>query len=105
MTWTTEQPPQIIWQGPENIKNPASAKPEYCEKIDPLHPWSVFVNENMIQMIVTWTNQSIKQSLSKCKQSASDKNVAHLSETMKEKWKPSSGYGTYVDCWIGITMI
>ena len=32
-------------------------------------------------MIVTWTNQSIKLSLSKCKQSASNKNVAHLYET------------------------
>ena len=91
MTWTTEQPPQIIWQGPENIKNPASAKPEYCEKIDPLHPWSVFVNDNMIQMIVTWTNQSIKQSLSKCKQSASDKNVAHLYETNEREMKAFIG--------------
>ena len=105
ITWTTEQPPQGFRQGPPNIiKNPAGVKPRYREKIEPLDAWSVFVNDDMIQMLVTWTNQRIKQSLSKPKQSASDKNVAHLYETNKEKWKPSSGYGTYVDCWIGKTM-
>ena len=42
-------------------------------------------------MIVTWTNQSIKQSLSKCKQSASDKNVAHLYETNEREMKAFIG--------------
>ena len=45
----------------------------------------------MIQMIVAWTNQSIKQSLSKCKQSASDKNVAHLYETNEREMKAFIG--------------
>ena len=37
MTWTTEQPPQRVRQGPQNIiKNPAGVKPEYREKIEPL---------------------------------------------------------------------
>ena len=49
--------------------------------------WSVFVNDDMIKMIVTRTNQSIEQSLSKCKQSASDKNTAHLYETNKREMK------------------
>ena len=42
-------------------------------------------------MIVTWTNQSIKQSLSICKQSASDKNVAHLYETNEREMKAFIG--------------
>ena len=61
MTWTTEQPPQRVWQGPQNIiKNPAGVKPEYREKIESLDACSIFVNDEIIQMIVTWTNQSIK---------------------------------------------
>ena len=92
MTWTTQQHPQKVRQGPQNItKNPAGVKPEYCEKIDPVDAWSVFVNEDMIQMIVPWTNQSIKQSLSKCKQSASDKNIAHLYETNEREMKAFIG--------------
>ena len=82
MDWTTEQPPQGDRQGLQNIiKNPAGIKPEYREKIELLDAWSVFVNGDVIQMIVTWINQSIKQSLFKCKQSAWDKNVADLYET------------------------
>ena len=42
-------------------------------------------------MIVTWTNQSIKLSLSKCKQSASNKNVAHLYETNEREMKAFIG--------------
>ena len=92
MTWTTEQPPQRVRQGPQNIiKNPAGVKPEYREKIEPLDAWSVFVNDDMIQMIVTWTHESIKQSLSKYKQSASDKNVAHLYETNEREMKAFIG--------------
>ena len=92
MTWTTEQPPQRVRQGPQNIiKNPAGVKPEYRIKIEPLDAWPVFVNDDMIQMIVTWTNQSIKQSLSKCKQSASNKNVAHLYETNEREMKAFIG--------------
>ena len=61
MTWTTEQHPQKVRQGPQNIiKNPAGVKPEYREEIEPLDACSVFVNDEIIQMIVTWTNQSIK---------------------------------------------
>ena len=61
MTWTTEQPTQRVRQGQKNIiKNPAGEKPEYCEKTEPFDALSVFVNDDMIQMIVTWTNQSIK---------------------------------------------
>ena len=45
----------------------------------------------MIQMIVPVTNQSIKQSLFKCKQSASDKNVAHLYETNQREMKAFIG--------------
>ena len=61
MTWTTEQPTQKVRQGPQNIiKNPAGVKPEYREEIEPLDACSVFVNDEIIQMIVTWTNQSIK---------------------------------------------
>ena len=73
------------------IKNPAGVKPEHPEKIELLDASSVFVNNDMIQMIVTWTNQSIKQSLSICKQSASDKNVAHLYETNEREMKAFSG--------------
>ena len=37
MTWTTEQTPQRVQHGPQNIiKNPAGVKPEYREKIEPL---------------------------------------------------------------------
>ena len=92
ITWTTEEPPQRVRQGPQNItKNHAGAEPEYREKIEPLDAWSVFVNDDMIQMIVNWTNQSIRQSLSKCKQSASDKNVAHLFETNEREMKAFIG--------------
>ena len=90
MTWTTEQPPQRVRQGQQNIiKDPASVKPEYREKIQPLDALSV--NDDMIQMIVTWTNQSIKQSLSKCKQLASDKIVVHLYETNEREMKAFIG--------------
>ena len=92
MTWTKEQAPQRARQRPQNIiKNPAGIKPEYREKVEPLDAWSVFVNDDLIQMIVTCTNQSIKQSLSKCKQSASDKNVAHLYETNEREMKAFIG--------------
>ena len=92
ITWTTEEPPQRVRQGPQNIiKNHAGVEPEYREKIEPLDAWSVFVNDDMIQMVVTWTNQSIKQSLSKCKQSASDKNAAHLYETNEREMKAFIG--------------
>ena len=92
MTWTTEQTPQRVQHGPQNIiKNPAGVKPEYREKIEPLDAWSVFVNDDMIQMTVNWTNQSIRQSLSKCKQSASDENVAHLFETNEREMKAFIG--------------
>ena len=94
MTWRTEQPQHRVQQGPQNIiKNPAGVKPEYREKIEPLDAWSVFVNDDMIQMIVTWTNQSIKQSLSKCKQSALDKNASHLYETNEREMK------TFIGLW------
>ena len=92
MTWRTEQPPQRVRQGPQNIiKYPAGIKPEYRETIEPLDSWSLFGNDDMIQMIVIWTNQSIKQSLSKCKQSTSNENVSHLYETNEREMKAFIG--------------
>ena len=96
MTWTTEQPPQRVRQGPQNIKNPAGVKPEYREKIEPLDAWSVFFNDGMIQMIVTWTNQSIRAS--------PHANSQHLIKMLPICMKPMKemkafiGYGTCVDC-------
>ena len=92
MTWRTEQTPQRVRQGPQNIiKYPAGIKPEYRETIEPLDSWSLFGNDDMIQMIVIWTNQSIKQSLSKCKQSTSNENVSHLYETNEREMKAFIG--------------
>ena len=86
MTWTTEQPPQRVRQGPQNIiKNPAGVKPEYREKIEPLDAWSVFVNDDMIQMIVTWTNQSIRQSLPNANNQHQIKVFSICMKPMKEK--------------------
>ena len=73
------------------MKNPAGVKPEHCEKIELLDARSVFVNDDNIQMIVQVTNKSIKQSLSKCKQSVSDKNIAHLYETNEREMKAFIG--------------
>ena len=86
MTLTTEQPPKRVRQSPQNIiKNPAGVKPEYREKIEPLDAWSVFVNDDMIQMIVTWTNQSIKQSLPNANNQHQIKMLSICMKPMKEK--------------------
>ena len=80
--WTTKKPAQKIRQGPQNIvPNRPGVKSEYRGKVQPLDAWSTFIDEDIIQLIVTYTNQSINESIRRLKQNKKDQNVCHLIET------------------------
>ena len=86
ITWTTKKPMQNIRQGPQNIvPNRPGVKPEYRDKVEPLVAWSTFIDDDIIQLIVTYTNQSINESLCRLKQNKKDKKVCHLIETNRQE--------------------
>ena len=60
ITWTTKKP-NIV---PQNIvPNISGVKPEYRGKVEPLDAWSTFIDDDIIQLIVAYTNQSINESI------------------------------------------
>ena len=82
ITWTTKKPTQNICQGPQNIvRNRTGVKPEYRGKVEPLDAWSRFIDDDIIQFIVTYANQSINESIRRLKQNKKDQKVCHLIET------------------------
>ena len=61
ITWTTKKPTQNICQDPQNIvPNRHGVKPEYHRKVESLEAWSTFIDDDIIQLIVTPTSLSMK---------------------------------------------
>ena len=88
MTWITEQPPQRVWQGPTKPYKESSS----CETRISWKDWVPWC----LVCLCQWRYDSLglisqSNSLCKCKQSASDKNVAHLYETNEREMKAFIG--------------
>lgn len=88
ITWTTEKPNQGVRQNQQNvIPNRPGVKPEYRDIVDPLSAWSIFIDDKMIQLIVTYTNQSINESIRQSKQDRASDKLCHLIETNEREIK------------------
>ena len=106
ITWTTPKPKQIIRLAPQNIiPNTPGVKPEFRGTVDPFLAWATFIDENMMQMIVSYTNQSINESIRHSKQKNRAINCTILSKPTKERSKHSLGFGIFGDFSTGHFMI
>ena len=74
-----------------NKRNKPGAKPEFRGNVDPLLAWATFIDENTIQMIVTYANQSINESIRHSKQNKESDKLRHLIETNKREIKAFIG--------------
>ena len=92
ITWTTEKPNQRIRQNQQNvIPNRPGVKPIFRDIVDPLLAWSSFIDDNIIQTIVTYTNQSINESIRLSKQDRGSDKLCHLIKTNEREMKAFIG--------------
>lgn len=92
ITWTTEKPNQGVRQNQQNvIPNRLGVKPEHRDIVDSLSAWWIFIDDNTIKLIVTYTNQSINKSIRQSKQNKASDKQCHLIETNEREIKAFVG--------------
>lgn len=91
-TQTATKPKQNICQAPQSIiPNRPGINHEFRGIIDPLLAWAMFIEENIIQIIVTYANQSINKSIRPSKENKESDKLCHLVKTNKRQTKAFIG--------------
>lgn len=92
ITWTTAKPIQNVRQGPQNIiPNAPGVKPEFRQNTDPHDAWCTFIDDDIIQIMVTYTNQSINESIARSNQQKKDSKLCHHFDTNFREMKAFIG--------------
>ena len=79
ITWTTAKSTQNIRESPQNIiPNRSNPKPEFCQIVDLIEAWCTFIHDDIIQVIVTCVNNSIKENIDRSRQQKTDDKLCHL---------------------------
>ena len=65
--------------------NPPGVKPKFTDATDIYDCWSIYIDDNILQIIVTYTNQSIRESITLSKQAPSEKICHRRHETNIER--------------------
>ena len=60
--------------------------------VDALLAWATFIDQNIIQMIIRYTNQSINESIRHSKQNKESDKLCHLTETNERQIKAFIGF-------------